>query len=143
MHPTIPLKYTYAYNITRRCLEDCPEGYFSDKTARMCWDDPANCSYGWGDDYNNSCTTLCTGPEPWNSFGDNVTHLCTIRCSIDSFADNYTGTRICVSVCPGSYDADGVPDAGSFDSFGDNSTQSCVLRCVSPDTWADWQTHRC
>lgn len=108
----------------------------------MCWDDPINCSYGWGDPYNNSCTTMCTGPEPWNSFGDSITHRCTIRCSPTTYADNYTGTRRCVSVCPGSYDAIGVVN-GSYDSFGDNNTQSCVLNCVSPFTWADWQTHRC
>ena len=37
----------------------------------------------------------------------------------------------------------GTPDAGSFDSFGDNYTQKCVQHCITPDTWADWQTHRC
>ena len=134
---------TYAYNGTRRCLFICPEGTFGDFENLVCHHFPENCSdIGWGDDYNNSCTGLCTA-TPWNTFGDNDTHLCTTRCSIGSYADNYTGTRICVEVCPGSYDADGVPDVGSFDSFGDNNTQSCVLHCVSPNTWADWQTHRC
>jgi hypothetical protein len=147
--PTCPLDpndiqiYTYAYNNTKRCLLHCPNGYFSDKNHRMCWSDPVNCSYGWGDPYNNSCTTLCTGPSPWDSFGDNVTHLCTVRCSVDSYADNYTGSRICVKVCPGDYYIDGTYNGTVADSYGDNDTQSCVLHCVSPNTWADWQTHRC
>ena len=141
--PSDPTILTYAYNGTRRCLFKCPDGTFGDYDLMVCHYTPDLCSdIGWGNPYNNSCTSLCT-ETPWDTYGDNDTDLCTTRCSIASYADNYTGTRICVGVCPGSYDADGVPDSGSFDSFGDNNTQRCLLHCVMPNTWADWQTHRC
>lgn len=109
----------------------------------MCWDNPADCTFGWGDPYNNSCVHKCTGPSPWNTFGDNSTHLCTTKCSSGSYADIYIGTRICVAVCPGEYDVDGIYIGTIADSYGDDGTRSCVLYCVTPERWADWQTHKC
>jgi hypothetical protein len=125
---------TFSYEPTRRCLQVCPNTYFGDVVNRICWSDPTNCpaSTPWGDANTHMCTNLCTGPTSINSFGDNATHLCTTLCTVGTYADNFTGTRTCTSVCPSAYN-----------SFGDPTTLSCVLHCVTPLTWADSQTQRC
>lgn len=115
---TIAPYQTFHYDPTRRCLKDCPETYFGDYTTGRCYSTPQQCTFGWGDDYNNSCVHLCTGPTPWDSFGDNTTRLCTIFCTEGLYADPFTGTRMCVPVCPGTYDIYGNK-TGTHDSFGD------------------------
>lgn len=116
---TIAPYQTFHYEPTRRCLKNCPETYFGDYTTGRCYPTPQQCTFGWGDDYNNSCVHLCTGPTPWDSFGDNTTRLCTIFCSEGLYADPFTGTRQCIPVCPGTYDIYGNK-TGTYDSFGDN-----------------------
>lgn len=152
---------TYSYDITRRCLLQCPDTTFADYIDGICYHYSINCtlpcwytwtncsSYRWGDTYNNSCTYKCTA-SPWDSYGDNLTQTCTINCSVNSYADNYTGTRTCIAVCPGYYSVQGVVDATKldisgvpYDSYGDNYTQKCLKHCVMPSTYADWQTHLC
>lgn len=144
---------TYAYDGNRRCLAACPNTTYADYILGVCFQYPINCSsicgygwtnctdYRWADPYNSSCTYLCTA-TPWDTYGDNITYTCTTTCSASSWADNYTGTRICVSVCPGTYNSMGVV-TGPYDSYGDNYTQRCVLTCQQPNTLADWQTHLC
>lgn len=102
--------------------------------ARKCWPDPSSCpaTAQWGDPSTHMCTSLCTAPPVMDSYGDNATHLCTTFCTSGTYADNFTGTRTCVSVCPGAYD-----------SYGDPDTRSCLLHCVTPLTWANSLTHMC
>ena len=131
----------------------CPNNTWADYITGVCFHYPVNCTapcaytnsscstYRWADDYNNSCVYLCNA-SPFNSFGDNVTQKCTGRCSLLSYADNYTGTRICVKRCPGTYTSSGVVN-GLYDSYGDNYTQGCVLYCQEPNTYADWQLSLC
>lgn len=146
---------TYAFNGTRRCLEICPNTTYADYAEGVCLEQASQCTvnctysqttcsdYRWADDYNTSCTYLCTA-TPWDTYGDNVTFKCTTRCSAGSWADNYTGTRICVKVCPGKYDNMGVSIGNlAHDSYGDNFTMRCVRHCQEPLTYADWQTHLC
>ena len=109
---------TFAFDTTRRCLRNCPSGTFSDYTTRKCYPSPSQCTFGWGDPFNNSCVHRCTGPTPWDTFGDNDTDLCTTFCTNGSFADSHTGTRICVAVCPGTYDTFGNR-TNAFDTFAD------------------------
>ena len=135
------LNFTYSYDPTRRCLKNCPEGYYADYMVRKCWPDPEDCTLGWGDDWNNSCTELCNG-HPYNTYGDSITWKCEARCSEGTWADNYTGDRLCVDTCAGTYDLEGV-STGTYDTYGDNETQFCEESCKMADTWADWQTHRC
>lgn len=94
--PGIPYQ-TFAYdgtgNNTRRCLRNCLTGTYGDYTTGKCYTSPFLCTYGWGDKYNNSCVHLCTGPTPWDTFGDNTTKLCTQLCTFGLYADSYTGTR--------------------------------------------------
>lgn len=154
---------TYAYDGSRRCLFQCPNTTFADYITGVCYHYSINCTlpcaykttcatntnYRWGDPYNNSCTFLCTA-VPWDTYGDNATQTCTTNCTTGSYADNYTGTRTCIEVCPGYYNAQGVVDATKtditsvpYDSYGDNYTNKCVKHCQMPDTYADWQTHLC
>ena len=132
---------------------NCPDGTWADYITGVCFHVPINCTapcaytnsscstYRWADDYNNSCVFKCNA-SPYNYFGDNVTQKCTGLCTTLSYADNYTGTRICVKRCPGTYSATGVPN-GLYDSYGDNYTQGCVLYCQQPSTYADWQLSLC
>lgn len=133
-YPPASAYKTYSYEPTRVCLQTCPDNYFGDDTTTVmkCWDDPFSCTYGWGDPHTHLCTSMCTGPLPIDSYGDNATNLCTTFCTAGTYADNFTGTRMCVSPCP-----------SSPNSFGDPSTHTCVLRCVTPSTWADSTTRKC
>lgn len=76
----------------------------------------------------------CTGPVPVNLFGSNK--QCVSFCPPDTFADSYTGTRLCVPTCPG-------VNTNPPNLYGDPTTRTCVNRCITVGTWADWQTRRC
>jgi hypothetical protein len=131
----------------------CPDTTWSDYISGVCFHYPVNCtapcsysnnsctSYRWASDYNNSCVYECNS-SPWDQFGDNLTQKCTDRCSVLSYADNETGTRICVARCPGEYTSSGDVTT-IYDSYGDNNTQSCVRHCQEPGTFADWQLSLC
>jgi hypothetical protein len=159
---TAPIhKQTYSYDVTRRCLLQCPNNTFADYIQGICYHSAINCTipcaytntscstYRWGDPYNNSCTFKCTA-TPWETYGDNTTQTCTTKCATASYADNFTGTRTCIAQCPGYYTIQGVVKTNfvdiwgdPYDSYGDNFTQRCVKRCLMPLTYADWQSHLC
>jgi len=130
--------------VTRRCVFNCPDNFYADYRDGVCFHHPINCTkacdyhwtncsrkFRWGDPYNNSCTYLCPS-TPWDSYGDNVTQKCTTSCTVDSYADKYSGTRICVAQCFGYYTNQGVVKTSftdinnvPYDSYGDNFTKRC------------------
>ena len=74
------LENTWADNITRLCVQECPAGSFADNLTQR-------------------CVALC--PVSQLTYGDISTHQCVLRCPIlpSYYADNQTQT--CVSMCSG------------------------------------------
>ncbi len=131
---------TYSYEPTRRCVTQCPTGYFGDDTStiRKCWSSSALCTYGYGDPYLNKCVNVCSAPtnSPVDLFGSGDD--CVDFCPSGTYADWHTSSRLCVARCPPTVNGIGTPNL-----YGDPTNHRCVSRCQTVDTWADYQTRLC
>lgn len=68
-----------------------------------------------------------------------VNYLHNSDCPNGTYADSYTGTRLCVQYCPpGVLNSVTAPNL-----YGDPTTHTCVAKCITPHTWADRQTRLC
>ena len=76
-------------------------------------------------------------PLAWEMTAFHVRLFLFLVCTT-GFADNYTGTRLCVDQCPGTVDSLAAPNY-----YGDPETKKCVLKCITPETWADPHTRKC
>lgn len=80
--------------------------------------------------YRQNSTGTCVSECNWldNSYADDLTRYCVVRCSADSWAENIT--RTCVGLCP----------IWPIVTFADNTSQSCVSRC--PGSTLGYNTSR-
>ena len=105
---------TFADPLTFICSTNCSAGYFAYQPNRTCLQ---FCPFGYFSDISSGyCQQQCSNSP--NLFADDLTHICSSRCSANQYSHIAPNTNygICLNFCPNTF-------------FSDPITKSCVTKC--------------